>query len=63
MHLWCGLGLGLYLVVLSVSGSVIVYRNELRAAFQPQPRIVEERGPRLSEEALIAAGETAFPEH
>ena len=63
VHLWCGLCLGLYLVVLSVSGSVIVYRNELRAAFQPQPRRVVEVGERLSEEALIAAGEAAYPGH
>ena len=29
VHLWLGLALGLYVVVLSLSGSVLVYRNEL----------------------------------
>ena len=40
VHLWCGLGIGLYLVVISVTGSVLVYRSELRQAFNPEPRIV-----------------------
>lgn len=62
-HLWCGLSLGFYLVVISVSGSVIVYRNELRAAFQPQPRTVEVTGPRLTEDELIEAGQAAYPQH
>ena len=29
VHLWIGLAIGLYVVVLSVTGSVLVYRNEL----------------------------------
>lgn len=42
VHLWLGLALGLYVVVLSLTGSVLVYRNELdryfaapRAALRP----------------------------
>ena len=30
VHLWTGLGVGLYIVVISVTGSVLVYRSELR---------------------------------
>lgn len=63
VHLWCGLILGIYLVAISVSGSVLVYRNELRAAFQPQPRLVDASGTRLSEDELIRAGEAAYPDH
>ena len=29
VHLWTGLAIGLYVVMLSVTGSVLVYRNEL----------------------------------
>src|SRR5690606_23707847 len=29
VHLWSGLGLGLYIFFVSVTGSVLVYRNEL----------------------------------
>jgi uncharacterized iron-regulated membrane protein len=29
IHMWCGIGLGLYILFISVTGSVLVYRNEL----------------------------------
>ena len=39
LHLWTGLGIGLYIVVLSLSGSALVYRNELDRSFAtPRPR-------------------------
>ena len=34
VHLWSGLGIGLYIVVISLSGSVLVYRSA--AAAGPQ---------------------------
>ena len=38
VHLWTGLALGLYLVMLSVTGSALVYRNELDRYFAtPRP--------------------------
>ncbi len=63
VHLWCGLLTGIYMVAISLSGSILVYRDELRAMFQPQPHVVEIAGERMTEEALIAAGESVFPEH
>ena len=30
IHLWLGVGVGLYIVLMSVTGSLIVYRNELQ---------------------------------
>lgn len=36
VHLWAGIGLGVYIFVISVSGSVLVYRNELYAAALPE---------------------------
>jgi uncharacterized iron-regulated membrane protein len=35
VHLWLGIGLGLYIVMICLTGSVLVYRNELYAAFSP----------------------------
>jgi uncharacterized iron-regulated membrane protein len=32
VHLWVGASLGLYIVMISVSGSILVYRRELSAA-------------------------------
>lgn len=36
VHLWSGIGLGLYILFISVTGSVLVYRNELYAAATTQ---------------------------
>jgi uncharacterized iron-regulated membrane protein len=62
VHLWTGLGVGLYVVVISLTGSVLVYRSELRQRFDPQPRTVSVAGNRLSPDALIAATRQVFPE-
>ncbi len=62
VHLWTGLGVGLYVVVISLTGSVLVYRSELRQRFDPQPRTVSMAGSRLSPDALIAATRQVFPE-
>ena len=35
VHLWTGIGLGLYVLVICVSGSVLVYRNELYRTSRP----------------------------
>ena len=62
VHLWTGLGVGLYVVVISLTGSVLVYRSELRQRFDPQPRTVSVAGSRLSPDALVAATRQVFPE-
>ena len=35
VHLWAGIGVGLYVFFISVTGSVLVYRNELYVAVTP----------------------------
>jgi uncharacterized iron-regulated membrane protein len=60
VHLWIALGLGLYIVVLSVSGSAVVFRRELNAWLVP--RAVEStQGVRLSGDALGSAVRAAYP--
>ena len=62
IHLWSGLGVGLYLLVISITGSVLVFRSELRQTFMPQPMFVEAVGERLDEAGMIAAAERAWPD-
>lgn len=61
IHLWCGIGLGLYILLISVTGSVLVYRNELYRAATPDPIIVTPSGPRLTDAQLKAAATRAYP--
>ena len=35
IHLWTGIGAGVYVLVICMSGSVLVYRNELYTIFCP----------------------------
>ncbi|MEJ0036075.1 MAG: PepSY-associated TM helix domain-containing protein [Gammaproteobacteria bacterium] len=37
VHLWSGMGLGLYVLLISLSGSVIVFRREMDRALCPGP--------------------------
>jgi uncharacterized iron-regulated membrane protein len=61
IHLWSGLLIGLYIVLLSVTGSVLVYRLELqRAVAAPRPAFQPD-APRLTSEQLKVAAEQAHP--
>lgn len=53
IHLWSGISLGLYIFFISITGSVLVYRNELYVAATPKPAISSNQGSMLSEEQLI----------
>lgn len=61
MHLWSGIGLGIYIFFISVTGSVLVYRNELYEAATPAPIVSTGSGPRLTDEQLAEAATTAHP--
>lgn len=61
LHRWIGLALFAYVALLSLTGSVLVYRPELYRHFEPQPVEVAQ-GPRLLSDAeLLAAAGRAFP--
>jgi len=61
VHLWSGIAIGLYILIISVTGSVLVYRNELyRAATRP-PIISKGSGPRLSDAQLAEAAGHLYP--
>ena len=61
VHLWTGLAIGLYIVMLSISGSLLVYSNELVRVFEsPLPEFEPDREPMSPEEMTLAA-EEAYP--
>jgi uncharacterized iron-regulated membrane protein len=55
VHLWSGVVLGLYILMMSVTGSVLVYSNELYRAATPEPIISKGPGPRLTDDQLAEA--------
>jgi len=61
LHLWSGIGIGLYVLLISVTGSILVYRNELYRAATPDPIIVAESGARLTDEQLKGRATSAYP--
>jgi len=61
IHLWSGIGAGLYVLVVSVTGSIVVYSNELYRAATPAPVIVAVSGAPLTDEQLKGAATRAYP--
>src|SRR5438874_9638897 len=61
VHLWSGIAIGLYILMISVTGSVLVYRNELYRAATPRPIISTSTGPRLTDDQLTAAVSRLYP--
>jgi len=61
IHLWSGIGIGLYILLVSTTGSIVVYSNELYRVATPGPTIVAQSGTRLTDEELTAAATRAFP--
>ena len=61
LHLWSGIGIGLYVFLVSVTGSVLVYRNELYRATTRDPIVVAASGPLLSDAQLKGAAARAYP--
>src|SRR5580765_8108504 len=61
VHLWSGIGIGLYVFVVSLTGSIVVYRNELYAAATRAPIVLTPSGPRLTDADLKAVASRAYP--
>ena len=61
VHLWSGLAIGLYLVMLSITGSVLVYRIELgRILAAPRP-VYEPSRTRLTTTEIRQSAERVYP--
>ncbi len=62
IHLWSGLLVGLYVVLISLSGSLLVFRIEYYNFFRPGSTIEPRSADRLSAEALKEAARKKYPE-
>lgn len=61
LHAWLGVGTGLFLLVLAVSGSVIVWRSEIDTWLNPHLHYVAARPERVPLEKLAEAALDALP--
>src|SRR5437879_1778158 len=61
VHLWSGLILALYALVMCVSGTILIYRRELAKVFSAEPLVVAGPGPRLTADELKQAAMRAHP--
>jgi uncharacterized iron-regulated membrane protein len=61
VHLWTGLAIGLYIVVISISGSALVFRDRIFKSLGEKSHPVVVSGPRLTDAQLRQAAERAFP--
>ena len=63
IHLWTGIGVGLYIVVVCVTGSVLVFRRELMRTYSNRPQVSAHAADTkpLTEDELRAAAQRAYP--
>ena len=61
VHLWSGVAVGLYILLMSITGSVLVYRNELYRAATPEPIVSKDTKPRLTDGQLAEAARQSYP--
>ncbi len=63
IHLWSGLTIGLWAIIIGVSGSVLVFKDEIESAVEPELFIVEPTQRRASLDAVAAQIREDFPNH
>ena len=63
IHLWTGIGTGLYVLLISVTGSAIVFRNEIYQEAGSGTRTVEVRGAKLPVEELKKLIRQKYPDN
>ena len=63
IHRWTGIGAGIYILLMSASGSLIVYRDELSQTFARAPVIVARQGSRMTPEELRRAAQRRHPDY
>jgi uncharacterized iron-regulated membrane protein len=61
VHLWTGLALGLYIVMLSATGSALVYRRELVALFRTPIPAVDPARTALPADTLRTTAQALYP--
>jgi uncharacterized iron-regulated membrane protein len=61
VHLWIGLALGLYIVMLSLTGSALVFRREMDAAFRTPVPEFRENATVMTTEQITARANALYP--
>src|SRR5438105_13385449 len=64
IHLWTGIGVGVYIFIICVTGSVLVFRRELTRTYSNRPQVsihAPDQKP-LTEDQLKAAALRAYPD-
>src|SRR5579863_6460834 len=61
IHLWTGIGLGLYVLLMSVTGSALVFRRELTRWLAREPSIAAGVAPRMTPDALKQIAQGDYP--
>ncbi len=63
VHLWTGIGLGLYILLMSMSGSAVVFRRELSRWLSREPRVAVGPAARMTEDQLRKIAVGTFPDY
>ena len=63
VHLWTGIGIGLYVLVISISGSAIVFRREITRRYARKEVVVAELSRRMNLEELKQNVQRAYPDY
>lgn len=63
VHLWIGVALAVYIFLMSVSGTILVYRVELARRFSREPVLTGAANPRLTPDELKAAAQRTYPQY
>jgi uncharacterized iron-regulated membrane protein len=61
VHLWIGLALGLYIVMLSITGSALVFRREMDASFRTPLPEFQESARVMTTEEISARAKQLYP--
>jgi uncharacterized iron-regulated membrane protein len=61
LHLWAGIGLGLYVFVIGLSGSILMFREELAGPSANFAAIAERDAPMIGVPAVVAAARAVRP--
>ena len=61
VHLWTGIGIGLYVLLMSLSGTVLIYRRQLAKTFSHEQRIAVGPGARMTVDELKLVARRAYP--
>jgi len=62
VHLWTGIAIALYIVVLSATGSVLVYRNEINTLVATRKPPFDPKATRLTPQQIREAAQRAYPD-